>query len=392
MSDYHQQFRVPFDYPVTFTRDVFHPANPAFANTLNRRNEPQRHRALCFIDENVAACHPALVGAIHRYVETHGDTMELVLEPRLVTGGEAIKNDYRLTMEMVDTILESRLCRHSYVVAIGGGAVLDAVGFAASMVHRGLRTVRLPTTVLAQNDGGVGVKTGMNLHGGKNTIGTFAPPFAVVNDFNFLATLSDVVWRDGIAEAFKVAVIKDRPFFDELCRNAERLKARDQQAMERLVVRCAHLHLEHIRTSGDPFEKGAARPLDFGHWSAHRLEAMSAYGLSHGGAVAVGIALDTDYAMREGWLTRAERDRVHQGLSACGLPLWYDLVERRLGDGSLEILQGLDDFKEHLGGRLTVTYPRGLGNCHEVHEVDRFKIEESARYLKSIARVSHPAS
>ena len=198
--------------------------------------------------------------------------MELVGEPRIVPGGEAIKNDFRFVEGSMRLLLEQRIDRHSFVIAIGGGAVLDAVGLAAALVHRGLRLVRVPTTVLAQNDAGVGVKNGVNFLGGKNAIGTFAPPFAVLNDFAFLITLPDRDWLNGVAEAFKVAIIRDRAFFASLCAQAERYPARDFEAMQQLVIRCAEMHLEHIRTNGDPFEYGRARPLDFGHWSAHKLE------------------------------------------------------------------------------------------------------------------------
>jgi 3-dehydroquinate synthase len=387
-----QHVRVDFSYPVFFTRDVFRPDHPLLADTLDRLGERRRHRALCFLDSGVDEHHPALSGQVLDYAKAHHDRVEMVMPPRVVPGGEAIKNDYRLVMEVVDTILECRLCRHSYVVAIGGGAVLDAVGFAASLVHRGLRLVRFPTTVLAQNDSGVGVKNAMNLHGGKNTIGTFAPPFAVINDFSFLATLADREWRDGIAEAFKVAMIKDAEFLDVLCEKGPALKARDRQAMEYLVRRCAELHLEHIRTSGDPFELGQARPLDFGHWSAHRLEAMSNYELSHGSAVAVGLAIDTCYAARRGWITGEQKEKVLRGLEACGLGLWHDLLEQRLGDGALSVLQGADDFREHLGGRLALTFPDGLGAVREESSLDPDLVGACIQELGRRARAATPAS
>jgi 3-dehydroquinate synthase len=366
----HQQFSVPYDFPVVFTRDLFNPANPLLADTLDRRHERRRHRLLAFVDGGVLDHHPRLLDDLAAYARRYADRMEWVLPPRRVIGGESIKNDYRLTMELVDTILECGLCRHSGVVAIGGGAVLDAVGFAASIVHRGLRLVRVPTTVLSQNDSGVGVKTGMNLHGGKNTIGTFAPPFAVLNDLDFLRTLPDREWRAGVAEAFKVAMIKDAGFFETLIGSAPALAARDEAAMERLVVRCATLHLEHIRTSGDPFEQGTARPLDFGHWAAHKLEALSGYRIGHGDAVATGIAIDSRYACRSGWLRAEEVDALVRGLQQCGFPLWHPELARRAADGQPEILNGLRDFQEHLGGELTLTFPGPLGCRREVHEVD----------------------
>ncbi|MCP4377747.1 MAG: 3-dehydroquinate synthase, partial [bacterium] len=255
-------------------------------------------------------------------------------------------------------------------------------GFAASLVHRGLRVVRMPSTVLGQNDAGVGVKTSMDEHGQKNFIGTFAPPFAVVNDFSMIETLSDRDWTGGIAEAFKVAIIKDADFFEFLCDNSLALKNRDQQTMETLIRRCAIIHLDHISTSGDPFETGSARPLDFGHWSAHKIETMSDYWVGHGQAVAVGIALDSYYAMREGLITSEQFERILTAMTACGLPIYLEYLSRQTA-GELEILVGLDEFREHLGGRLNVTLPNGLGDKCEVHHLDREIITEAIEYLQA---------
>ncbi len=379
----HQALAVDFDYPVLFTRDLFDPANPVLHDTLCRLNESRAHRVLVFIDGGLAESDPTIASRVSAALHACAPDVELVKAPHIVPGGEAIKNDYRLTMEMVDTILEYRLCRHSFVLAVGGGAVLDAVGFATSIVHRGLRTVRAPTTTLAQNDAGVGVKNGMNLHGGKNTIGTFHPPFAVLNDFALLDTLPQVHWIGGVAEAFKVALIKDAEFFSVLCREAERYRERDIAAMERMIIRCADLHLEHIRMNGDPFEMGRARPLDFGHWAAHKLETMSNYRVSHGEAVATGLAVDALCAVERGWLASEDGDALMRGLIASGFSLWHPELERRLGDGALEVLGGLADFQEHLGGELCITFPAGLGRKQEVHEIDPAGMERAVMRLKS---------
>jgi 3-dehydroquinate synthase len=228
---------------------------------------------------------------------------------------------------------------------------------------------------LAQDDAGVGVKNGMDEHGQKNFVGTFAPPWAVINDSRFLTTLSDRDWIGGVAEAFKVAVIRDAAFFDLLCELAPRLVGRDLRAMERVVRRCAELHLDHIRTSGDPFEFGSARPLDFGHWLGHRLETLSGYEIGHGQGAAIGIALDSCYAAQAGHITSDECERILAGLEACGLPTWHDLLDRRDDAGLLEVLVGLEQFREHLGGRLTVTLPDGIGRGVEIHQMDAGVIE-----------------
>ncbi|MEI7437039.1 MAG: 3-dehydroquinate synthase, partial [bacterium] len=246
-----------------------------------------------------------------------------------------------------------------------------------------LRLVRVPTTVLAQNDVGVGVKNGIDLDGVKNLIGVFAPPFAVLADFNFLVTLPDREWRAGAAEAFKVALIKDAAFFGFLCREAGAVFRRDKAVMQHLIRRCAELHLDHIRTGGDPFEMGSARPLDFGHWSAHHLEMLSRHALQHGEAVAIGIALDTTYAARAGWVTSEVREALLSALTECGLAIWHPLLEARDADGALAILGGLERFREHLGGRLTLTFPDGPGRQREEHALDFAEIAASVDYLRN---------
>ena len=384
MSDgfYHQSFVVSFDYPVVFTRNLFDPDNRAFVDAANRLTEPRAHRAIVYIDSGVAQHHPGLPGQIQKYFASHPRELELATPPCVVPGGEAIKQDLKRIDDIVRQFVELRLCRHSLVVAIGGGAVLDAIGFATALFHRGLRLVRVPTTVLAQNDVAVGVKNAMNFGDGKNLVGTFSPPFAVLNDFNFLLTLPDPVWIAGIAEAFKVAIIQNVDFFKLLCRDARKLRGRDEKAMERLIRRCAELHLEHIRTSGDPFEYGRARPLDFGHWSAHKLESMSGYRIDHGHAVAIGLALDSCYAMRRGWITKREFQAICKGLSESGFALWDPLLERKTKDGRLEILEGLKSFQEHLGGELYITYPKSIGKKFEVQKVDATLVENCVVSLK----------
>lgn len=366
---YIQSFSVPFEYPVYFTNDLFSPDNPVLRTVVDRLNEGRRHRFVAFVDAGVAAAHEDLLFRMREYFRSRSQDMALVASPTLVPGGESAKNGWNHVHDIIDRISRSRLDRQSYVLAVGGGAVLDMVGFASAVVHRGLRLLRVPTTTLAQNDAGIGVKNGINDHGQKNYIGTFAPPFAVLNDATFLTTLSFEQWIGGISEAFKVAIIKDASFFEFLVQSAPALQARDATVMAEAVRRCAILHLEHIRSNGDPFEFGSARPLDFGHWAAHKLESMSGYIIGHGQAVAIGIAMDSCIAARQGLIAEADVNRIISGLRDCGLPVWDDLLERRLPDGSLEIMAGLAQFREHLGGDLTITLPHGIGSKTEVNAV-----------------------
>ncbi len=380
-----QQISVGWEFPVVFTHDVFAPANPVLADTLDRLGENRRHRAIVFIDEFVAGTHRVLDEKVTAYFDVHRDRIELIAAPQIVPGGEAVKNDFALVEGFMRLLLERHLDRQSFVIIVGGGAVMDAVGLAAALVHRGVRQIRVPTTVLGQNDAGVGVKNGVNYCGGKNAIGTFAPPFAVVNDFDFLLTLPARDWLCGVAEAFKVAIIRDRAFFDELLANAARYPARDFEAMQALVVRCAEIHLEHIRSNGDPFEYGRARPLDFGHWSAHKLELLSSFRISHGEAVATGVLLDSIYARKMGWLTADELALIRDGFARSGFSLWFPELDARDASGQRAVFAGLRDFQEHLGGELTVTFPSGLGARQEVHEIDLAMMEQAIQELRTFS-------
>lgn len=380
-SPYHQLISVPFDYPVYFTRGLFDRRNPLLVDTLDRLAENRVHQAAVFLDQGLVDAHPELPDQVERFFSARADRIFLAGRPCPLPGGEACKDGWEPAMKVIGELSDRRLDRQSYVIGVGGGAFLDMVGFAASVVHRGLRMVRAPTTTLAQNDAGIGVKTGINAQGQKNFIGTFAPPFAVLNDFDFLETLEFEHWIGGVAEAFKVAIIKDAEFFDYLREVGPQLRRRRPEPMEHVVFRCAVLHLDHIRNGNDPFEFGSARPLDFGHWAAHKLEVMSRHQLGHGYAVAVGIAIDTVYAAFCGGLAADERDRILDAFESAGLPVWHPLMTRRLPDGALEVLGGLGDFREHLGGRLTVTLPDGIGRREEVHEMDLDLVERSVAFL-----------
>ena len=375
-----QSFSVPFQYPVCFTHDVFDPQNATLARVL-KPSATGTARALVVVDGGLAVATPGLVRRIQQYFRAHKERLALVRAPLIVPGGENAKNGWDTVREIMTLAGTEHLDRHSYLIAIGGGSVLDMSGFAASLIHRGVRLVRIPTTVLSQNDAGVGVKNGMNAGGAKNFAGTFAPPFAVINDFEFLKTLPQREWIGGVSEAFKVAIIQDRRFFDYLCRNAVKLRNRNQAVMEKVVHTTAALHLHHIATSGDPFELGSARPLDFGHWAAHRLELLSDFTLGHGPAVAIGIALDSTYAMLKKLIPPAECEAIVRGLADCGLPVWSPLLTRER-DGRLDILTGLEQFREHLGGKLNITLPAPVGAKREVHTMDTALIKKAVDLLK----------
>lgn len=365
-----QSFDVRFTYPVVFTRDMWSGENTSVRHVIGPACQGHPHPLmLIFIDSNVKSAIPDIEQRIAHYFSIRLPGLELSGKPVIVPGGEIIKSDRQWHDMLLDRMAESRIDRHSFVMIVGGGAVLDAVGYAASLVHRGVRTIRVPTTVLSQNDGGIGVKTAINDAFGKNFLGTFAPPFAVINDINYLTFLPDDEWRAGIAEAFKVAIIKDADFFRWLCSNSGDLATRNLEAMNDLVYRCASLHLKHIQSGGDPFEMGRARPLDFGHWSAHELEIMSDYSIGHGQAVAIGIMIDSLYAAHRQQLPTSAVDELYRALATCGFKLWHDLLGACDDAGRLKVFHGLDRFREHLGGQLSITLPDGIGNMNQASEI-----------------------
>lgn len=346
-------FEVRYEHRVLFTDGVFELGNPALAGVLAAKD---RANVIVFVDSALARRAPEIAA----YLQAHA---RLLRPPVIVPGGEAAKRDSAAFERAVQELHDVGLDRHSYCLIVGGGAVLDAVGFAAAVVHRGVRVVRVPTTVLAQDDAGVGVKCGIDAFGKKNFLGAFAPPWAVLNDFALLRGLPAEHWRDGTIEAVKVGLIRDAGFFGWVEASVPKLRERDEDAFRYLIRRSAELHVAHIAGGGDPFERGSARPLDFGHWAAHKVEQLTRFAVSHGSAVATGIAIDTLYARRAGLTTEAVAARVFRVLRGLGFPLTADVE-------AADVMAGLGEFREHLGGELTITLLRDVGRAVEVHEVD----------------------
>jgi len=376
-----QSFNVSYRYPVSFTTGLFDLDNPTFRHILQGRDTSKLKRFVCIVDSGVISAMPTLINDIEAYATEHKAAVNLVREPVVVTGGEAVKNDDELREYLHQILVDARLDRHAYVVVIGGGALLDTVGFVAATAHRGIRLVRVPSTVLAQNDSGVGVKNGVNRYGQKNYLGTFAPPHSVINDYSFIEGLPNRDKIAGMAEAVKVALIRDRCFFDWLEKHHKKLSNFQADAMQYMIRRCAELHMHQIGHGGDPFETGHVRPLDFGHWAAHRLETLSAYSLRHGEAVAIGIALDARYSVLTNRLEPGAEIQICQLLERLGFSLWHDALLRKEEDNSWSILQGLNDFREHLGGDLSITLLSALGCSVEVDEMDEGKILNAIDWL-----------
>ncbi|MDA3917050.1 MAG: 3-dehydroquinate synthase [Deltaproteobacteria bacterium] len=377
------KFDESYSYPVFFTRDVFKISNYTLLKAIaGKKNRNNAKKSLVFIDKGLVSKNPELLKEINLWFEHNKKFFYLACDPVVFPGGESVKNSWEHVHRATNIMNDSALDRHGVVVVVGGGALLDMAGFAAAIFHRGIQLIRIPTTTLAQNDAGIGIKNGINQYDKKNCIGTFYLPAAVINDYGFLKTLTFDHFIGGIAEAFKIALIRDNCFFSFLENNSSLLKQRDQKTIEETIKRCAQLHLDHIARSGDAFETGSSRPLDYGHWSAHKIEMLSGFSMGHGQAVSIGIVLDSFYAWTRSLLSRTELDRIIAAFIKCGLPVWSPYLEITDKEGRLEIEKGLEEFRQHLGGRLTFTMPDGIGQSCELHEMDFNAVREGVAFLK----------
>jgi 3-dehydroquinate synthase len=383
MNYLQQSFSIKFEYKVFFTSGLFSLANPMFNNFLEGIAHGSNTRKILFvIDQGFMDAGNDIITEIREYFKVN-QAVQLVPEIIMIPGGELVKNDVIYFDRILEAVNTCKIDRHSFIAAIGGGSLLDLVGYAAAVSHRGIRHIRIPTTVLSQNDSGIGVKNGINYFGKKNFLGTFAPPLAVFNDDFYLKTLNERHWRSGISEAVKVALIKDPDFFFWIEKNAAALVERDMKAMNYLIKRCAELHMQHI-AGKDPFESGSSRPLDFGHWSAHKLEQLSGFEVLHGEAVAMGMALDTVYSNLSGHLSDTESNRILDLLIKLGFELSHPIMQ--ISASNSAILSGLEEFREHLGGELTIMLLDGIGSGFEVHHIDNEILINASENLKAYYR------
>ncbi len=373
-----REFRVDYTYRLRFADDILGGQAEELVGLMPAEG---RARLLTVIDGGLMDAAADVVTRVEALPGRFADRLENAGPVLRVEGGEACKNSDRVVDQVLDAIDQSGLDRQSYLMVIGGGAVLDAVGLAAAQAHRGVRLIRLPTTTLSQADSGIGVKNAVNRYGKKNWQGTFGVPWAVINDQRLLTTLPDREFRAGFSEAVKVAVVKDPAYFDELASLAEALANREPGFSQRAIERSARLHLDHITLGGDPFETQQARPLDFGHWSAHKLESMTHHRLSHGEAVAIGVAIDCVYSAMTHQLAESEAERVCGCLEDLGLTLSHPLLQQ-----CETLLQGLEEFRQHLGGQLTVTMLDGIGQPRNVHEIDPVAMTQAIRQVAERAK------
>lgn len=275
------------------------------------------------------------------------------LVTHVLPDGEDQKNLDTLAM-LFDVLAEHHFNRDATVLALGGGVVGDLAGFAAACWQRGVAFIQLPTTLLAQVDAGVGGKTAVNIPAGKNLVGAFHQPSAVIADTATLATLGRKEYCAGLGEVVKYGLGLDAGLFDWLEGNMESVLERDPEAVERVVYWCCALKAAVV--AEDEREAGRRALLNLGHTFAHAIEASTFFGgWLHGEAVAAGLVMACELAVRLGTLDRASADRVEALLRSAGLPTRPPPV----GGARLKALMAVD--KKISGGRLRFVLPTGIG-------------------------------
>ncbi|MHC4983912.1 MAG: 3-dehydroquinate synthase [Planctomycetota bacterium] len=244
--------------------------------------------------------------------------------------------------------------RDCVLVAVGGGVVGDIVGFVAAIALRGLRFVQCPTTLLADVDSSVGGKTGVNHPAGKNLIGAFHQPRAVIIDVDTLKTLTVEELRNGLAECVKHAVIRDAPLLEFIEENSDAIMACDGEAMGRLIAR--NVEIKAAVVAADERESGERSHLNFGHTIGHAIEAFIGYdGISHGRAVALGMVAANEIAQRRGLIEAVAAERIRMLLERLGLPVSTQGLDAE------EIWRIMQHDKKSRGGQVRMVLPTGPG-------------------------------
>jgi 3-dehydroquinate synthase len=324
-----------------------------------------RPRLVIVTDENVAKLHlPNLKEAL----EKSGIASESIVLP----AGEPTKNFEHLAL-LCDRLLKSGVERNDTIAAFGGGVIGDLAGFAAAIVRRGISFVQLPTTLLAQVDSSVGGKTGINSILGKNLIGAFHQPVAVLADIGLLSTLPDREFRAGYAEVVKYGLLGSRDFYQWLDRKIGALQQGDAATRLHAVKTCCEAKARIVAT--DETEQGERALLNLGHTFAHALEAAAGYSskLLHGEAVSIGLGMAFRLSAKLGLCRWEDAEHVEQHLGKVGLPASPRDISLTLPDPG-GLLRIMHQDKKARAGRLTFILVRGIGQAFIARDVEEASV------------------
>lgn len=365
------------EYHVIAARNLFSPENTQLLDGCSAAPLTRGDRRLVVIDSNVDRIHG---DRIRGYFEHHGVAASFVS----MRADETVK-EWSSVIRVVDAMNGFGIDRRREpVIAIGGGVLLDVVGFAASVYRRGTPYIRIPTTLIGLVDAGVGVKTGVNYGMGKNRLGTYAPAIATYVDRAFLRTLDDRHLSNGLAEILKMALIKSVDLFELLETYGQRLIDDNFQgnsteldtAATQVIAESIHLMLEELQPN--LWESCLERCVDYGHTFSPTLEMEALPALLHGEAVSIDMALTSALGFLRGSLSSDDLDRILTVMKRLGLPVWNDVLST---EGVLDA--ALADTVRHRDGRQRLPLPVGIGGHHFANDVTN---EEIASALSLLAR------
>jgi 3-dehydroquinate synthase len=351
-------------YTVSMEQDIFDTDNPLIAGKTGSE------KVLFVIDRGIGE------KAIEK-IKTYAAGFSMDAAFLVLKGGEDVKLGWDNVYRVVDKAEDHGLDRKSLMVLVGGGSVLDMAGFTASILHRGIRHIRVPTTLLSQTDAGIGTKNGINFRGQKNLLGVFNTPEAVFIDPSFLHTLDQRQISSGLAEIIKVALIQNSELFRWVERHYQDFLAQEfenNEMVTRIIWQGVLEHIKQINT--DPYETEQGRPLDFGHQWGHRLEIITGHAMNHGEAVAAGMAIDCIISHKRNLLSSTDLESILSLLKAVKLPLVYESA------AAAELWPGLEDFRRHLGGELAITLLKGIGKKIDVNTLLIEELEYALAYVK----------
>ncbi|GAA4358463.1 3-dehydroquinate synthase [Kangiella marina] len=292
----------------------------------------------------------------------------------LLEDGEQHKS-FASYQHILDAMLDAGLRRNATLIALGGGVVGDMAGFAAATYQRGIRFLQIPTTLLSQVDSSVGGKTAVNHPKGKNLIGAFHQPSRVITDINTLTTLPDREFKAGIAEIVKAAILYDVTFFEWLETNVSKILSHDEEILVTMIERSCAIKAEIV--SLDEKETGVRAWLNLGHTFGHAIERSLGYGeLLHGEAVAVGIAMAAEYAVKMFGLPSEDSVRIVRLIESFGLPINIQSEQYHINATILAEAMTLD--KKNVDADLTLVLPKSIGEVTIKHSV---KVQDVERFL-----------
>jgi len=325
--------------------------------------------AFIIVDEELW---PVYGAAIERYAQTVLDCRRVMCVP----GNEATKSLSRVEA-LCDAAVELHLPRHGVFIAVGGGTILDAVGFAASIYRRGVAYLRIPTTLIGMIDVGVGIKQAINFGRKKNVLGSFYPPLRTINDVRFLNSLPARQLACGIAEAIKVALICDARLFESLEEHAVTLIAsgfsQPKDAATDILMRSEIAMMKQLQS--DLYESKLKRLVDFGHSFSPVIETSTNYAVAHGEAVALDILLSTAIAARRAMCAPDLISRLARLYAKVGLPTSHPSMSPLLME------RALIDARAHRGGALNLVVPTGIGSAAFLQDVNYDEIASALELL-----------